>query len=67
MGWVSLFDPADIKSLLRLPNEAEPLAILCLGPVKAFYPAPMLEQEGWAQRQGLPSVLMENYWCDDSE
>lgn len=65
MGWVSLFDPEAVKSLLRMPAEAEPLAILCLGPVTEFYRSPMLEQQHWAQRQALTSVLMEDHWHDD--
>ena len=27
-----------------MPSGSQPIAILCLGPVHAFYPAPML---GW--------------------
>ena len=32
----------DLADLLGLPAGAKPLAVLCLGPVEAFYPAPML-------------------------
>lgn len=67
MGWVSLFAPQAIKTLLDMPADAEPLAILCLGPVDKFYEAPMLEQQHWAKRQALQTVLMENRWHDDSQ
>lgn len=67
MGWVSLFDPAELKPLLGMPEGAEALAILCLGPVDAFYPSPMLEQEDWARRHALSEVLMENGWTDCAE
>ena len=62
MGWVSLFDPAAQGTLLRMPVGAKPVAILCLGPVKAFYPAPMLALEGWTQPRPLHELVFENGW-----
>ena len=62
MGWVSLFDPDALAELLGMPTGAKPLAILCLGPVKEFYPAPMLALEGWAQARPLSELLYENQW-----
>jgi 5,6-dimethylbenzimidazole synthase len=51
-----------LADLLKLPAGAKPLAVLCLGPVKEFYPAPMLVLEGWAQARPLNELLYENYW-----
>jgi len=62
MGWVSLFEPQALADLLGLPAGAKPLAILCLGPVEGFYPAPMLALEGWAQPRPLHELLYENRW-----
>ena len=62
MGWVSLFEPQALADLLGLPPGAKPLAVLCLGPVNEFYPAPMLALEGWAQPRPLSELLYENYW-----
>ena len=62
MGWVSLFEPQALADLLEMPVGAKPLAVLCLGPVEAFYPAPMLVLEGWAQARPLGELLFENYW-----
>ena len=62
MGWVSLFEPQALADLLKLPVGAKPLAVLCLGPVQAFYPAPMLVLEGWAQARPLDELLYENFW-----
>ncbi|WLH14087.1 5,6-dimethylbenzimidazole synthase [Pseudomonas hefeiensis] len=62
MGWVSLFEPQALAELLGLPAGAKPLAILCLGPVEVFYPAPMLALEGWAQPRALDELLYENHW-----
>ena len=62
MGWVSLFEPQALADLLGLPAGAKPLAILCLGPVEGFYPAPMLALEGWTQPRPLNELLYENRW-----
>ncbi|WP_338919990.1 5,6-dimethylbenzimidazole synthase [Pseudomonas silesiensis] len=62
MGWVSLFEPQALADLLDMPVGAKPLAVLCLGPVQEFYPAPMLVLEGWAQARPLGELLYENYW-----
>ena len=32
LGWVSMFDPQALAQLLSLPPEAQPMALLCLGP-----------------------------------
>lgn len=62
MGWVSLFDPAELCQELGLPAGAEPVALLCLGPVTAFYDQPMLQQLHWAHREALPSLVFDNAW-----
>ena len=62
MGWVSLFDPEALGSLLGIPEGGHPVAILCLGHVQQFYDAPMLEQEGWDQRRTLDELVFENTW-----
>jgi 5,6-dimethylbenzimidazole synthase len=62
MGWVSLFEPEELKSLLAMPADSQPVAILCLGHVEHFYEKPMLEQENWAARFSLDDLLFENRW-----
>jgi 5,6-dimethylbenzimidazole synthase len=62
MGWVSLFNPEDLKTLLKMPESSSPQAILCLGHVEKFYEKPMLEQENWATRRDLDSLIFENTW-----
>ena len=59
MGWVSLFDPAELSALLGLPEGAEPIALLCLGPVHDFYEEPMLQRERWARREPLPALVFD--------
>ncbi len=67
MGWVSLFEPQALGALLGLPAGAEPVAILCLGPVDAFYPQPMLVAEGWASARPLHELLYDNTWNQPME
>jgi 5,6-dimethylbenzimidazole synthase len=67
MGWVSLFDPEQLRTALQMPSDAKPIAILCLGHVEAFYPKPMLEMEGWAARQKLQDLLFENAWHNHAD
>ncbi|SDY37632.1 5,6-dimethylbenzimidazole synthase [Nitrosomonas halophila] len=62
MGWVSLFDPAQLAQLLNLPAGSKPVAILCLGHVQAFYPAPMLKLTGWAVERNLDELVFHNGW-----
>ena len=67
MGWVSMFDPTALATLLNIPEGAKPVAILCLGHVEAFYQAPMLVEEGWATERPLSALVMENCWKADHE
>ena len=46
MGWVSLFDPAEVSVLLGLPEGAEP----------------MLQRERWAKREPLASLVFDESW-----
>lgn len=62
MGWVSLFDPLALAELLQMPSGATPVAVICLGPVDEFYPAPMLALEGWTQPRALEELLFNDRW-----
>ncbi|KMY86023.1 Cobalamin biosynthesis protein BluB 5,6-dimethylbenzimidazole synthase, flavin destructase family [Candidatus Paraburkholderia calva] len=62
MGWVSLFDPHEIATLLAMPQGARAIAILCVGHVERFYDAPMLETQQWAKRRVIDECVFENTW-----
>lgn len=62
VGWVSMFDPAVLRGLCGMPEGSQPIAILCIGHVEAFYPAPMLEIEKWDQRRAIDTIVFENSW-----
>ena len=66
LGWVSIFDPQDLADTLQLPAGAQALALLCIGPVPAFYEQPMLEQQRWASRMPLSDVVFDDAWDQPS-
>lgn len=65
LGWVSVFEPAEVGALLQLPPGALALGLLCLGAVDEFYPAPMLTLEGWREPRPLAEMIYTNHWPDD--
>jgi 5,6-dimethylbenzimidazole synthase len=62
MGRVSIFDPVQVGALLVMPDGAEPVAILCLGPVPDFLPRPQLELDHWTLGRPLAEFVSENGW-----
>ncbi|QGZ38182.1 cob(II)yrinic acid a,c-diamide reductase [Pseudoduganella flava] len=62
VGWVSLFEPEFLRELCGMPAGAEPIAVLCVGHVREFYPAPMLEVEAWDKRRPLAEMVYEDAW-----
>lgn len=62
VGWVSLFDPHHLRELCCMPEGSEPVAILCVGQVESFYPAPMLELEEWDRRRRVEGLLYQDAW-----
>lgn len=62
LGWVSLFEPQLVAQLLGLPEGAEPIALLCLGPVQGYYKEPMLSQDNWARREALAGLVYDDAW-----
>jgi 5,6-dimethylbenzimidazole synthase len=62
MGWVSIFCPVKLGRLLNMPEGSQPIAVLCLGPVDAFYDQPMLQADNWARRAALADLVFEDHW-----
>jgi nicotinate-nucleotide--dimethylbenzimidazole phosphoribosyltransferase len=67
LGWVTLFRPAELASLLGLPEGVVTLGWLCLGWPDERPPAPGLERAGWSRRAPLSDVVMRNRWFDGDE
>ncbi|MCL6264668.1 5,6-dimethylbenzimidazole synthase [Craterilacuibacter sp. RT1T] len=62
LGWVSIFEPDYLRALCKMPPDSQPVAILCIGPVPEFYPAPMLETAGWDSRRPLSELVYRDSW-----
>jgi nicotinate-nucleotide--dimethylbenzimidazole phosphoribosyltransferase len=65
VGWVTLFPPMELASLLSLPAGVEPLGWLCLGWPDERPPDPGLERAGWSSRSALDDVVLQNGWPQD--
>ncbi|TEW56523.1 5,6-dimethylbenzimidazole synthase [Psychromonas sp. RZ22] len=62
LGWVSLFEPLQLATLLNMPEGSRPIAILCIGHVDKFYEKPMLVEQNWIQPEEIERFLFENTW-----
>lgn len=67
LGWVSIFEPHELKQVFRMPDDAQPIAILCIGPVAEFPQKPLLESQGWGARLPLEQVVFADVWPADAE
>ena len=62
VGWVSILDLAELKTLLGIPDRHTVVAYLCVGYVSEFRPAPELEENGWERRQSLSALVHFDRW-----
>lgn len=67
MGWVTLFQPAELAELLHLPPDVQTLGWLCLGWPDERPPEPGLQRAGWSQRLPLDQVVMSERWPEDDQ
>ena len=65
VGWVTLFQPADLAGLLHLPDGVETLGWLCLGWPDERPPEPGLVRHGWSSRLSLDDVVLTERWPAD--
>ncbi|ABK44192.1 cob(II)yrinic acid a,c-diamide reductase [Magnetococcus marinus MC-1] len=63
VGWVSILDPAALKSILRITTaNIVPVAYLCMGYVSHFHGEPELASKGWRQRLDPASLIYYDQW-----
>lgn len=62
VGWVSIFNDSDLRSILGLPDHVLPVAYLCAGYVKELHQAPELETRGWRKRLDVEPLIFSNSW-----
>ena len=65
-GWVSILDHEKLKQVLGMPENAVPVAYICLGYVSGFKDRPELQSAGWRPRLPAGEVLnFESYGQQD--
>jgi len=62
VGWVSIFEPDDLKPVLGVPEYVAIVAYLCVGYVDRLYERPELEARRWATRLPLSDVVCDERW-----
>lgn len=58
-GWVSILRPQVVREIFGVPGHIEPIAYICLGPVKGLAARPDLEAAGWLPRLDLTALVHE--------
>ena len=61
-GWVSIFEPEDLRPILKLPEGVVPVAYLCLGHVEELFGRPELEARRWSKRLALQDLVFAESW-----
>lgn len=62
VGWVSILEKSDLRTILGIPEEIEIVAHLCLGRVARLHSSPELEQRRWRSRLALDDLVFEGGW-----
>ena len=62
VGWVSYYQPDDVRALLGLPEHVVPVAWLCVGYPDERPSRPGLEAAGWDRRRPLDDVVFAERW-----
>lgn len=57
VGWVSILDPEQVKSMLAIDEQWTFVAYLCLGWPAEYTDKPLLEQTGWESRLKFEDVV----------
>jgi len=67
VGWVSFYRTDELRAILGIPDQIEPIAYLCVGPVTEFPAIPDLEAARWEQRRTLAPLVFEDRWGKQTE
>lgn len=62
VGWVSIFNPQNLRDILQIPEHIVPVAYLCVGYVDFFHRKPELESAGWLPRLPLTELVAYDTW-----
>jgi nicotinate-nucleotide--dimethylbenzimidazole phosphoribosyltransferase len=67
VGWVSFYQPDDLRAVLGIPSRVDPIAYLCVGWPDERPVRPGLESAGWAERLPLDAVVMRERWSPGAQ
>ncbi|WP_235587099.1 nicotinate-nucleotide--dimethylbenzimidazole phosphoribosyltransferase [Ferroacidibacillus organovorans] len=62
VGWVSIYQHADVQQILSIPPHVEPVGLLTVGYPLEWPQEPLLQRSGWRQRIPLEDLLFEETW-----
>lgn len=62
VGWVSIYQKADIRGILNIPDPIDPVALLSVGYTAHFPEIPLLERVGWGSRLDLQTLIYDDMW-----
>ena len=62
VGWVSIFEPEDLRPILAIPPQIAIVAYLCVGFVDQLFVRPELEARHWAERLPLDDLVFDGAW-----
>ncbi|WP_413900030.1 5,6-dimethylbenzimidazole synthase [Rhodoferax sp.] len=62
VGWVSIFNQAELQKALGIPKRITVIAYLCVGYVSHFYAKPELETAGWLPRLPIEDLVYFDQW-----
>ena len=67
VGWVSIFNEAELQDALDIPRQIVPIAYLCIGYVSQFNDRPDLEKAGWLPRLPIEELVFHEQWARKSD
>lgn len=67
MGWISIYQKSDVRSILNIPEEVDVVALLTVGYTPHFPDIPVLERAGWGNRLPLSAVVYQNAYGQTKE
>ncbi|KJE50067.1 MULTISPECIES: 5,6-dimethylbenzimidazole synthase [Acidiplasma] len=67
MGWVSFFDPEDVKDVLKIPESIKLIAYLTLGKLTEDHDIPELEEKNWEKRNNLSEYVFMDRWGNNPD
>ncbi len=62
IGWISFFNPEDVKKILKIPENIKLVAYLAMGYLKEEHDIPELQEKKWKDRMQLEDLIFSEKW-----